>query len=76
MNRRVAFIAFAAGIAVGVVGAWLLGLAALPGRYTFKTDGLVTTRHDTATGEIVAYGVASDGTAFRRDISRSAEQNR
>lgn len=76
MNRRVAFVAFSAGLVTGAATAWLLGLAALPGRYTFKTEGLLTTRHDTATGEIVAYGVTPDGTAFRRDLSKNADQSR
>jgi hypothetical protein len=77
MITRGAAVGFLAGIVVGVGVAWLLGLATLPGRYMFKTDGLTTIRHDTATGEIMAYVVDAKGLEVRRlNLTEIADRNR
>lgn len=77
MITRGAAVGFLAGIVVGLGVAWLLGLATLPGRYTFKTDDLMTIRHDTATGEIMAYVVDAKGLkVLRLNLTEMADRNR
>lgn len=77
MITRSVAVGFLFGIVVGVVCAWLLGLVALPGRYTFKTEDLMTTRHDTATGEVVVYVVdAKENKVRRLNLTEIADRNR
>jgi hypothetical protein len=77
MITRAAAVGFLFGVVVGGVCAWLVGLVTLPGRFTFKTEDLVTTRHDTATGEVVVYVVDAKETKVRRlNLTEIADRNR
>lgn len=71
-GRSVVVAVFIVGAIAGSALAWIAGMTPRVGRYQFHVQGLVTTRTDTMTGEVMVFSM-SNGEAFSLDMTKTAK---